>query len=253
MADGSLMSLQGKSALVTGAAQGLGLGIARALLDAGASVTLTDVSPQVETMARELDPTEARAVGLLLDVRREEAFATCSDEVVRRFGALDILVNNAALTISKSVWDIPAQEWDEVLAVNLRGIFFGCRVAGRRMRERGSGRIINLSSLAGQRGGVVAGAHYSASKAGIIALTKCFALELAGSGVTVNAIAPAAIEGPMTRIMPAEKVQGLARTIPVGRLGSDREVGAAAVYLASDEAGFVTGATLDVNGGVFMR
>ena len=253
MADGSLMSLQGKSALVTGAAQGLGLGIARALLDAGASVTLTDVSPQVETMARELDPTEARAVGLLLDVRREEAFTTCSDEVVRRFGALDILVNNAALTISKSVWDIPAQEWDEVLAVNLRGIFFGCRVAGRRMRERGSGRIINLSSLAGQRGGVVAGAHYSASKAGIIALTKCFALELAGSGVTVNAIAPAAIEGPMTRIMPAEKVQGLARTIPVGRLGSDREVGAAAVYLASDEAGFVTGATLDVNGGVFMR
>jgi 3-oxoacyl-[acyl-carrier protein] reductase len=121
------------------------------------------------------------------------------------------------------------------------------------MREQRSGRIINLSSLAGQRGGVVAGAHYSASKAGIIVLTKCFALELAGNGVTVNAIAPAAIEGPMTKVMPAEKVQGLAKTIPVGRLGHDTEVGAAAVYLASDAAAFVTGSTLDVNGGVFMR
>jgi 3-oxoacyl-[acyl-carrier protein] reductase len=253
MADRSVRRLDGKVALVTGAAQGLGLGIARAFLDEGASVTLTDVNPEIETIARELDPDGNRAIGLLLDVRREEAWATCVDKTISHFGPLDIVVNNAAMTISKSIWDIPAEEWDDVMAVNLRGVFFGCRVAGRHMRERGTGRIINLSSLAGQRGGVVAGAHYSASKAGIIVLTKCFAQELAGSGITVNAIAPAAIEGPMTKAMPAEKVQGLARAIPVGRLGTDREVGAAAVYLASDEAGFVTGATLDVNGGVFMR
>jgi 3-oxoacyl-[acyl-carrier protein] reductase len=253
MADGSMRRLEGKVALVTGAAQGLGLGIARALLDEGASVTLTDINPEVETIAQDLDLTGNRAIGLLLDVRREDAWTTCFDKSIDHFGPLDIVVNNAAMTISRSVWDISSEEWDEVMAVNLRGVFFGCRVAGRHMRERETGRIINLSSLAGQRGGVVAGAHYSASKAGIIVLTKCFAQELAGSGITVNAIAPAAIEGPMTKAMPAEKVQGLARTIPVGRLGTDREVGAAAVYLASDEAGFVTGATLDVNGGVFMR
>ena len=253
MADLTCGRLQGKVALVTGAAQGLGLGIARALREAGASVVLTDINPDVATVASELDPAGRSAVGQLLDVRSEPAWHTCVAQTATRFGAIDILVNNAAITISKSVWDIPAAEWDDVLAVNLRGVFFGCRVAGKLMRERGSGRIINLSSLAGQRGGVVAGAHYSASKAGIIVLTKCFAQELAGNNVTVNAIAPAAIEGPMTKTMPAEKVQGLAKTIPIGRLGLDSEVGAAAVYLASDEAGFVTGATLDINGGVFMR
>jgi 3-oxoacyl-[acyl-carrier protein] reductase len=253
MSEESTRILQAKFALVTGAAQGIGLGIARAFHNAGASVVLADVNPDIETIAKDLDPEGARASGLHLDVRNEESWTQCLDAATARFGALDILVNNAALTVSKSVWDIPAAEWDDVLAVNLRGVFFGCRVAGHSMRERGSGRIINLSSLAGQRGGVVAGAHYSASKAGIIVLTKCFAQELAGSGVTVNTIAPAAIEGPMTKVMPTEKVEGLARTIPVGRLGRDHEVGAAAVYLASDAAGFVTGTTLDINGGIFMR
>lgn len=245
--------LEGKVALVTGAAQGLGLGIARSFREAGAKVVLADINAEVDAAAKSLDAQGTSAIGTVLDVRDEDAFSASVDDTIARFGRLDILVNNAAMTISKSVWDIPAAEWDDVLAVNLRGVFFGCRVAGRHMRQQKSGRIINLSSLAGQRGGVVAGAHYSASKAGIIVLTKCFAQELAGSGITVNAIAPAAIEGPMTKVMPAEKVEGLARTIPVGRLGSDHEVGAAAVYLASDAAGFVTGTTLDINGGVFMR
>ncbi len=253
MVEASDRRLMGKVALVTGAAQGLGLGIARAFLEAGANVVLTDVQPEIAAAAKSLDPSGAHAIALPLDVRSEEAFSACLGQALGRFGRLDILVNNAALTIAKSVWDIAVQEWDDVLAVNLRGVFFGCRVAGRHMREQKSGRIINLSSLAGQRGGVVAGAHYSASKAGIIVLTKCFAQELAGCGITVNAIAPAAIEGPMTKVMPADKLESLARTIPAGRLGSDREVGAAAVYLASDDAAFVTGSTIDVNGGVFMR
>lgn len=253
MASGGGQNLSGKVGLVTGAAQGLGLAIARSLLEAGAAVVLADINPEIEAVVRTIEPNGDRTLGLRMDVRDEQVWQDALAATVARFGALDITVNNAALTISKSVWDIPVDEWDDVLAVNLRGVFLGCRTAGRHMRERGGGRIINLSSLAGQRGGVVAGAHYSASKAGIIVLTKCFAQELAGSGITVNCIAPAAIEGPMTKVMPADKVADLARSIPVGRLGSDHEVGAAAVFLASEEAGFITGATLDINGGVFMR
>jgi 3-oxoacyl-[acyl-carrier protein] reductase len=250
---GVTIDLSGRAALVTGAAQGLGQAMARALHKAGASVMLTDISPAVVEVAAEIDASSGRAFADVVDVRDEDAWRGAIDLLSERAGPIDILVNNAALTKSASVWDIPVAEWDDVLAVNLRGVFLGCRAAGRVMRERGAGRIINLSSLAGQRGGVVAGAHYSASKGGILALTKCFALELAGSGVTVNAIAPAAIEGPMSRAMPQDKVQALAATIPVKRLGHEDEVGLAAVYLASDAAGYVTGMTLDINGGVFMR
>ncbi len=251
--NGTTIDMSGRAALVTGAAQGLGRAMARALHQAGASVMLTDISPAVVEVAAGVDASSGRTFGHVFDVREEDAWKKAIDVLAEKAGPIDILVNNAALTKSASVWDIPVAEWDDVLAVNLRGQFLGCRVAGRVMRERGSGRIINLSSLAGQRGGVVAGAHYSASKAGILALTKCFALELAGSGVTVNAIAPAAIEGPMSRSMPQDKVRALAATIPVKRLGHEDEVGLAAVYLASDAAGYVTGMTLDINGGVFMR
>lgn len=247
------LRLQGKVAIVTGAAQGLGLAIARAFVEAGGSALLADVSETVDAAARSLDASSQRSASAMIDVRDEKSIEACIAEAVARFGRLDVVVNNAALTISKSVWDIDAAEWDDVLAVNLRGVFFGCRAAGKHLKAQGSGRIINLSSMAGQRGGAVAGAHYSASKAGIIVLTKVFAQELASSGVTVNAIAPAAIEGPMSKAMPADKVQAMAKAIPVGRLGRDSEVGAAAVYLASDDAAFVTGATLDVNGGLYMR
>jgi 3-oxoacyl-[acyl-carrier protein] reductase len=250
---GVAIDLSGRAALVTGAAQGLGQAIARVLHQAGASVMLNDISPQVVEVAAEIDAGAGRTFGHVFDVRDESAWSEAVALLATKAGPIDILVNNAALTKSASVWDISVEEWDDVLAVNLRGQFLGCRTAGKVMRERRSGRIINLSSLAGQRGGVVAGAHYSASKAGILALTKCFALELGGSGVTVNAIAPAAIEGPMSRAMPQDKVQALAATIPVKRLGQDDEVGMAALYLASDAAGYVTGMTLDINGGVFMR
>ncbi|NIZ10589.1 SDR family NAD(P)-dependent oxidoreductase [Pseudooceanicola sp. HF7] len=245
--------LSGHTALVTGAAQGLGEAMARALWEAGAHVVLCDISETLEKTAAGISADGTRVSCKRFDVAEEAAWENAVAEVMAEQGSLEILVNNAAMTLSKPLWDIPVEEWDRVMAVNLRGLFLGCRSAGRIMRDKGYGRIINLSSLAGQRGGVVAGGHYSASKGAILSLSKCFAQELAPNGVTVNCIAPAAIEGPMSRAMPKEKVDGLAATIPVRRLGRDTEVGAAAVYLADPGNGYVTGSTLDVNGGVLMR
>jgi 3-oxoacyl-[acyl-carrier protein] reductase len=140
-----------------------------------------------------------------------------------------------------------------VMAVNLRGAFFGCRIAARHMRERRWGRILNLSSLAGQQASAVTGAHYAASKAGLLALTRSFAQELAPHGVTVNAISPAAIHGPSLDAIDEGSRRAFLATLPVGRFGEETEVAAAAVYLASEAAGFVTGTTLDLNGGKLMR
>ena len=164
-----------------------------------------------------------------------------------------MLVNNAARTEFGSFWELDLEEWDDVLATNLRGTYLGCRVVGARMRDRGSGRIVNLASVAGQRGSSATGVHYATSKAAIVALTRHAATALAGTGVTVNAVAPAAIDGPMVALVPPEQLAAMVQTIPVGRLGRGDEVAAAVAYLASEAAGFVTGATLDVNGGMLMR
>lgn len=245
-------ALAGKAAFVTGAAQGLGLAIARTLAQAGARVAMTDIDARTDAVADGLRADGHTVLALPLDVRDELAFEHAFASAVQQFGAIDVMVNNAALTPTTSVWDISAAEWDDVLAVNLRGVFFGCRIAGRHMRARRSGRIVNLASLAGQQASRATGAHYAASKAGILALTRSFALELAQDGVTVNAIAPAAIEGPTLDAIDPARRAALAQSIPVGRFGHAEEVAAAVAYLAGDAA-FTTGATLDINGGRLMR
>jgi len=246
-------SLAGRSAFVTGAARGLGLAIAHGLAEAGARVAICDVSTELDAAVGALRNAGHDAAGWHADVRDEAALRAAFDGAVLRFGAIDAMINNAALTPTGSLWDVSAAEWDDVLAVNLRGTFFGCRVAGLHLRERGRGRIVNLASIAGQQPSVATAVHYAASKAGIGAITRAFAAELAPHGVTVNALAPAAIESPQLAGLGDERRARLAASIPLGRFGTPAEVAAAVVYLASDAAAFTTGTTLDLNGGRLMR
>lgn len=249
-----LFSLAGRAAFVTGAGQGLGAAIARGLAESGARVMLADIDETAaEVAAAGLRAAGHEGLAMTLDVRDDAAFRCAFDATVQRFGGVDVLVNNAARTPATSLWDITAEEWDEVLAVNLRGSFFGCRIAGRHMRERGFGRIVNLGSIAGQQASTATGVHYAASKAGLVALTRSFAHELAPHGVTVNMLAPAAVRSPVLEAMDADRQRSLAASIPVGRFGDPEEVAAAVVYLASPAAAYITGATLDLNGGRLMR
>lgn len=246
-------SLAGRGAFVTGAARGLGLAIAQGLAEAGARVALCDVSDDVEGAAESLRHAGHDVLACRADVRDEAALAAAFASAVERFGTVDVMVNNAARTPSASIWDVDGAEWDDVLAVNLRGTFFGCRIAALHMRARGRGRIVNLASIAGQLASAAAAPHYAASKAGIVALTRAFAAELAPHGVTVNAVAPSAVESPLLDQLPAERRASIAAATPLGRFGRPDEVAAAVLYLASDAAAYTTGATLDVNGGRLMR
>lgn len=247
-------TLDGQTAVVTGGGRGIGAAIALRLHAAGANVLLADVDRElVEATARRIDASGERVVAAGADVRDRGSLERVFSEAVSRFGKVEVMVNNAARTVATPFWEIDDREWDDVLRVNLRGVFIGCQIAGEHMRSNGYGRIVNLASLAGQQGGAVTGAHYAASKAGIIVLTKIVARELAPHGVTVNAVAPAAISGPIMDSLDPETVERLERAIPVGRVGRPGEVAAAVGFLASREAAYITGATLDVNGGLFMR
>jgi len=240
------VSLDGRTAVVTGAAQGLGEAIARALHARGASVVVADANGEgAERVAASL---ARRAVAAEVDVRELAALERVLDEA----GRVDVLVNNAARTVFRPLWEIEPDEWDDVLATNLRGAFFGCQLAGPRMREQGWGRILNLASIAGQAASA-SGAHYAASKAGIVALTRIVAAELAPHRVTCNALAPAAVRTPVFDELPRERLEALRARIPVGRFGEPGEIAALAAFLCSEDAGYVTGATFDANGGLLMR
>jgi 3-oxoacyl-[acyl-carrier protein] reductase len=233
------------TAIVTGAARGIGEAIARRLHADGYAVALTDIDVEgAERLAAELGTRAFEH-----DVRELESW----ERLAAQLDDVHVLVNNAARTEFRSFFEIEPEEWDDVLATNLRGVYFGCRVVGALMRDRGAGRIVNLASDAAFAASGGSGAHYAASKAGVVAVTRRAATELAPYGVTVNAIAPAAIDGPPAQEVLRERLEEKLADIPVGRLGRADEVAALVSFLVSDDAGYVTGATLDVNGGVLMR
>ena len=233
------------TAVVTGAARGIGEATARRLRTDGYDVALTDIDAEaVERAAAELG---ARA--FVHDVRELESW----EGLLGQLDDVHVLVNNAARTEFRSFFEIDVDEWDDVLATNLRGTYLGCRVMGAAMRERGAGRIVNLASDAAFAASGGSGAHYAASKAGVVAVTRRAATELASHGGTVNAIAPAAIDGPRAREVVRDRLEEKLGDIPVGRLGRPEEVAALVSFRASDDAAYLTGATLDLNGGVLMR
>lgn len=242
-------------AIVTGAAAGFGAVVARTFHAAGSRVVISDVDADAAfRLASELDPDGETAVAMRLDIRRPQEFQQVLDETVARWGTVEVLVNNAAVTKARPLLEIDPAEFNEVMAINAGGVFAGSQVFGRYFKSRGYGRIVNLASLAGQNGGTATGAHYAASKGAILTLTKVFARDLAPFGVTVNAVAPGPMDTPLVHaLVPDEKMPSLLAGIPAGRLGDPEFVALMILLLASPQAASVTGACWDVNGGLFMR
>jgi 3-oxoacyl-[acyl-carrier protein] reductase len=243
-----MTQLKDRVAIITGGARGIGRAIAEAFAAEGARLALADV----DRAALEAAAGDLGALAVPTDVSDEEAVRAMVEATVRRYGRIDILVNNAGICPLTQFESISHAEWDRVLAINLTGAFLGCQAAAPHMRDAGYGRIINISSVAGKMGGVTVGVHYAVSKAGLLGLTWSLARLYAPFGITANAIAPVTVETDLTREWPPEILEQLRRSIPLGRLARVADVASAAVFLASEQSGFITGEVLDVNGGFLM-
>ncbi len=247
-----MFSLKDKVALVTGASQGIGWDTAQALVVAGAKVAVAARSEgKLALLVGEITAAGGEAFAVKMDVADAEQVKAGFKQVTEKFGRLDILVNNAAITRDGLAVRMKPDDWDAVLRTNLTGAHLCIQQAlGIMMRAR-AGRIINITSVVAQMGNA-GQANYVAAKAGLIGLTKAIATEIASRNITVNAVAPGFIDTPMTNVLPDKVKDELKARIPLGRLGVARDVSAAIVFLASDEAGYITGHVLDVNGGLYL-
>jgi 3-oxoacyl-[acyl-carrier protein] reductase len=247
-----MFSLQRKVAVVTGASQGIGRETALALACAGAKVAAAARNEEkLASLVSEIAAKGGDALAVKMDVADAEQIKSGFKQVMEKFGRVDILVNNAGITRDGLAMRMKREDWDAVIQTNLTGALLCIQQTLPVMVRARSGRIINISSVVARTGNA-GQANYVASKAGIIGLTKAIAIEIASRNITVNAVAPGFVESPMTDVLPEKAREELKMRVPLGRLGAPQDVAAAVVFLASDEAGYITGHVLDVNGGMYL-
>ena len=246
------MVLNGKVAVVTGAAQGIGKTIALLFAAKGLSLVLCDINLEAaEETAREIEEKGGNCLTLKSDVSNFQDAEKIIKQAVEHFGSLDILINNAGITRDNVLLRMKEEQWDQVMAVNLKGTFNFTRAALKVMMRKKSGKIISIASITGMMGNA-GQANYSASKAGVIGFTKAIAREYADRGITVNAVAPGFIATAMTDAIPEKEREELIKQIPMRKLGTPEDVANAVYFLASDEARYITGQVIGVNGGLYM-
>jgi 3-oxoacyl-[acyl-carrier protein] reductase len=246
------MSLNGKIALVTGAAQGIGRDIAMALASDGADVAICDVNLEAaQKTAGDIEAKGGKSLALKANVASSAEVTAMVDQVVEKFGRIDILVNNAGITRDGLILRMKDEDWDLVLSINLKGAFLCTKSALKYMTKQRAGTIINIASIVGAMGNA-GQANYVASKAGLIGLTKTIAREYANRNITANAVAPGFIDTAMTQALTENVRQELAKQIPMGKLGTPEDVANAVRFLASPWASYITGHVIHVNGGMYM-
>jgi 3-oxoacyl-[acyl-carrier protein] reductase len=247
-----MFNLKDKVALVTGASQGIGRDTALGLAEAGAKVAVAARNEEkLSALVADIAAAGGTAFAVKMDVADAEQVKAGFKQVLEKFGRLDILVNNAAITRDGLAMRMKPDDWESVLRTNLTGAHLCIQQALPPMMKARAGRIINISSVVAQSGNA-GQANYVAAKAGLIGLTKAIAIEIASRNITVNAVAPGFIETPMTAVLPDKVKEEMKARIPLGRMGSAREIAAAIVFLASDEAAYITGHILNVNGGLHL-
>lgn len=247
-------TFDGRVALVTGGGRGIGKGIAKRFADAGADVVIGDVDRILaEQSAKELGKKWGRAVAVQVDVTQEKSIAAAVNMVLKKFGKIDILINNAGIMFRTRILDISLEEWRKTILVNLTGPFLFTQAVIPLMKKNGYGRIVNISSSAGRSVSTLGGAHYTASKAGVLGLTRAVAKEVAASGITVNAVCPGLIDTQMARETTTKKeLEMFLDSFPIKRLGLPEEIGDLVLFLCSENASYITGASIDINGGDLM-
>lgn len=247
------MNLQDKVAIITGAGRGIGKAIAVTLAREGAKIIINDVDLQsAEEVVKEIINTGQKALAFRVDVSDSKEVKQMMDSIIREFGRIDILVNNAAIIRRGTIEELSEEDWDKVIDVNLKGTFNCMKAVVGIMKKQRYGKIVNISSIAGKIGDLASAPCYGASKAGMACLGKSLARELATYNINVNVVAPHAIETDMSKEWPEEKRKNIIAGIPLGRMGQPEDIAEAVAFLVSDKAKFITGEVLDVNGGCLM-
>lgn len=246
------MTLEGRVSLVTGAAQGIGKEIALELARAGSNIAVADILfEKAEETAKEVEALKRRAKAYNMDVSNAEEVQQIVNKIFEDFGKIDILVNNAGITRDSLLIRMKPEDWDKVLSINLTGVFNCTQAVLRWMLKQRYGRIVNIASVVGLMGNI-GQSNYAASKAAIIGFSKSVAREIATRGITVNVIAPGYIDTPMTQKLPEEVKKGFFNQIPIPRLGLPKDIAKGVKFLVSDDAEYITGQVLNINGGMYM-